>query len=166
MKKKYWSLGIGAMLLTIIVSVSVAFSNRPSTPNPNLVTVYKTPTCGCCGKWVDHLKADGFDVRVYERPSLEVIRSRYGVPDHLASCHTAHISGYTIEGHVPGQDIRRLLSEKPKVIGLSVPGMTVGSPGMEMEGRSDPFNVIAFSQDQAEVFNAYNSAQQSKSEQE
>lgn len=155
---------IGAVLLTALVSGLVIIGNKPPAPNPNLVTVYKTPTCGCCEKWVDHLKSDGFEVRVYERPTLQSIRARYGVPDRLASCHTAHIDGYAIEGHVPGRDIRRLLTEKPDITGLSVPGMTVGSPGMEMEGRSDPFKVIAFSPNETVVFNAYDGVRDTGSE--
>lgn len=108
---------------------------------PPKVTVYKTPTCGCCGKWVEHMKANGFQVVVHDVPSTADYRRRYGIPDRLQSCHTAIVNGYTIEGHVPANDVKRLLLKKPKARGIVVPGMPMGSPGME-GARKDSYSVI------------------------
>jgi hypothetical protein len=106
------------------------------------VDVYKNPDCGCCGAWVEHLKAAGFPVRVHDTPDTGAIRKRHGIPDTLGSCHTAVVEGYALEGHVPADDVKRLLARKPAAAGLSVPGMPVGSPGMEMGSRRDPFQVL------------------------
>ena len=103
------------------------------------MTVYKTATCGCCSAWVEHVRQAGFDVE-----AIDVERAQIGLDQRLASCHTARINGYVIEGHVPAADIRRLLDERPDVAGLAVPGMPVGSPGMEYGDRIDPYRVIAF----------------------
>lgn len=97
----------------------------------NEVHVYKSPTCGCCGKWVQHLRANGFTVRTTDVPNVDPIKRSNGVPGKLASCHTALVAGYVVEGHVPAEDLKRLLAERPKVAGLAVPGMPIGSPGME-----------------------------------
>ena len=110
------------------------------------ITVFKTPTCGCCGIWVNHLKANGFQVIVKEVESTEEYQAKYGVPERLRSCHTAILNGYTIEGHVPASDIQRLLKEKPKAKGLAVPGMPIGSPGMEAGNRSQRYQVLLFQQ--------------------
>lgn len=96
-----------------------------------LVEVYKNPSCGCCGKWVEHMQKAGFTVRVHEVTDLAPIREKLGMPERYASCHTARVGGYLVEGHVPAADVKRLLKEKPKAIGIAVPGMPPGSPGME-----------------------------------
>ena len=114
------------------------------------MTVYKTPTCGCCGKWVEHMKANGFQVIVRDVPSTAAFRRKQGIPDRLQSCHTAVVSGYTIEGHVPAADVKRLLSEKPKAVGIVVPGMPMGSPGME-GARSDSYSVILLGENGSET---------------
>lgn len=106
------------------------------------ITVYKSPTCGCCNKWVDHLKDSGFEVKSYNRDDMPQIKQQLGVAPPLQSCHTAIINGYVIEGHVPATDIQRLLSEKPAIHGLTVPGMPMGSPGMEGP-RKDRYDVLA-----------------------
>ena len=107
------------------------------------VTVYKTPWCGCCGGWVTHMRRAGFRVQVIEREDLAPIRARYGVPAALASCHTATAGGYVLEGHVPAADVARLLKETPKALGLAVPGMPLGSPGMESPtGERQPFETL------------------------
>jgi hypothetical protein len=111
-----------------------------------LVTVYKSPTCGCCGEWVKHMQASGFRVETHETGDVTPIRRRYGVPDELSSCHTAIVAGYAIEGHVPAADIKRLLRERTNAKGLAVPGMVAGSPGMEGP-RSDPYRVLLFQRD-------------------
>lgn len=110
-----------------------------------VIDVYKTPTCGCCQDWVTHLEQNGFKVIVHEVPSTKPYRNRFGVPAELASCHTGFVDGYAVEGHVPAAEIKRMLKERPKALGLSVPGMPIGSPGMEVEGtRRDAFNVVLF----------------------
>lgn len=120
-----------------------------------VVQVYKTPTCGCCGKWVNHLKAAGFDVKVKDVQSTAEYQTKYGVPYKLVSCHTAIAEGYTIEGHVPVADIQRLLKTKPKAKGIAVPGMPLGSPGMEAD-RRDPYEVLLFQADgTTSVFQKY-----------
>jgi len=108
------------------------------------MTVYKTKTCGCCSKWVDHLRANGFTVVVKEVEGTAEIRKQFGVPENLASCHTGVIGGYAIEGHVPAAEVYRLLKEKPKAKGISVPGMPLGSPGMEQGPRKDTYWVYLF----------------------
>lgn len=116
---------------------AIAFAARP-TPATR-ITVYQSPTCGCCGKWADHLKAAGFGVTVVSTPDLSPVARRLGVPDALRSCHTATVGGYFLEGHVPAQDVRLLLRRKPAALGLAVPGMPRGSPGMETGGQRDAF---------------------------
>ena len=111
-----------------------------------LVTVYKSPTCGCCTKWVDHIREAGFRVEVRDTPNVEPVKTEHGLPEHLASCHTALVGGYVVEGHVPADVIRRLLRERPEVAGIAVPGMPMGSPGMEGPSK-DPYQVVAFGKD-------------------
>jgi hypothetical protein len=114
----------------------------------NEVTVYKTPTCGCCGKWVDHLKANGFKVTVHDVESTDEYSSKAGVPEAARSCHVGLVAGYAVEGHVPAADIQRLLKERPKAKGLAVPGMPVGSPGMEIPGGAPGrYNVVLIGED-------------------
>ena len=104
--------------------------------------VYKSPSCGCCAAWVDHMKAAGFRVEVFEVGDTGVARRRLGLPIRYASCHTAVVAGYVVEGHVPADEVKRLLRARPDAIGLAVPAMPVGSPGMEMDGRQDPYQVL------------------------
>ena len=111
------------------------------------VTVYKSPTCGCCTKWVDHLQQNGFEVQVQDRADMQAVKEELGIPQRLSSCHTAAVDGYVVEGHVPADDIRRLLHERPQAAGLAVPGMPVGSPGMEQGTRRDPYDVLLFTED-------------------
>ncbi len=106
------------------------------------VTVYKSTTCDCCGKWIKHLEKNGFKVKAHDVSDITSYKIKHGIKPGLASCHTAIVDGYVIEGHVPAADIKRLLKTRPRVKGLSVPGMVVGSPGMESENRKDPYNVI------------------------
>lgn len=117
----------------------------------DVVTVYKSPTCGCCGDWVKHIRANGFKVEAHDVNDVSPMRRRYGVPGSLASCHTAVVAGYAIEGHVPAADIKRLLRERPKVVGLAVPGMVIGSPGME-QGAPQPYETLAFDAQGHRVF--------------
>jgi len=112
------------------------------------VTVYKSPTCGCCSAWVDHLRASGFQVVAIDTDDVDAVKRQHGVRADHASCHTALVGGYVLEGHVPAADVRRLLAERPAVTGLAVPGMPQGSPGMET-GMKDPYDVVAFTRDGA-----------------
>jgi hypothetical protein len=111
---------------------------------PVKALVHRSPTCGCCGKWAERLKAAGFAVEVVNEPDMKPVKARLGVPEKLASCHTAEIGGYVIEGHVPIAAIERLLKEKPKAIGIAAPGMPAGSPGMETGGEQDVYEVVLF----------------------
>ncbi|WP_231553137.1 DUF411 domain-containing protein [Novilysobacter defluvii] len=107
-----------------------------------VMMVHRSPSCGCCGAWVDHVREAGFPVEVHEMDDLGEVKERLGIPYGKGSCHTAEVGGYAIEGHVPASDIKRLLEEKPDALGLVLPGMPMGSPGMEMpDGRSRPFTV-------------------------
>jgi hypothetical protein len=131
------------MLLGLAALAFVAVgAARPAAP-PVAVTVYKSPSCGCCSKWVDHMRKEGFTVTAHDMDDVTPFKREVGVPGKLESCHTAVVDGYVIEGHVPAADVRRLLAERPKVVGLSVPGMVTGSPGME-GGTPDPYDVVAF----------------------
>ena len=116
----------------------------PATAESPQVTVFKLRTCSCCAKWIEHLRANGFEVTVQEVDSTADYEAKYGVPASLRSCHTAIVDGYTIEGHVPAQDIQRLLKERPAAKGLAVPGMPIGSPGMEVGTRVQAYSVMLF----------------------
>ena len=109
---------------------------------PSMI-VYKDPSCGCCSKWVDHMKSNGFDVSVTNNGNMGQIKSRYHVGERLQSCHTAIVGGYVIEGHVPADDVKRLLATKPKVTGLTIPGMPASAPGMDMTPYQS-YTVLAF----------------------
>ena len=104
------------------------------------LTIYKSPYCGCCGAWVDHIKASGIRTAVHELEDVTPLATKLGVPDNLRSCHTAAIGGYFVEGHVPAAVIRKLLRERPKARGITVPGMPIGSPGMEQGDRRDAYD--------------------------
>ncbi|WNO05324.1 DUF411 domain-containing protein [Rhodoferax mekongensis] len=131
---------------TVLASLSAllaapAWAAKPVGP---AMEVWKDPNCGCCKDWVKHLEQAGFAVRVYDTGN-EAKRAELGMPQTLGSCHTGQVGGYVIEGHVPAEDIKRLLRDKPKALGLSVPGMPIGSPGMDgaiYKGRKDPFDVL------------------------
>lgn len=112
------------------------------------ITVYASPTCGCCSAWMDHLREHGFDVEVVHRDDMIAVKQSLEVPRELRSCHTGVVNDYVIEGHVPGDDLRRFLAEAPQVRGLTVPGMPAGSPGMEVPGGTvDPYEVLTFRAD-------------------
>ncbi len=123
------------------------------------IVVTKDPTCGCCTGWADHLRQAGFAVEVVETQAINRVKARLGVPDDLASCHTAEVGPYVIEGHVPAAEIRRLLAERPSARGLAVPGMPMGSPGMEMEGMDpEDYEVVLFGPAGQRVFARYRGA--------
>lgn len=108
------------------------------------MTVYRSPTCGCCGKWLEHAKQNGFKINDVISDDMDTIKARFGVPEKLASCHTAIVDGHVVEGHVPAGDIQKMLQSKTGVAGIAAPGMPLGSPGMEMGGRQDDYNVVSF----------------------
>ena len=135
---------ISLLALALTGPTLTAQGKRAAGPS---VDVFKSATCGCCSKWVDHMRNAGFTVHVtdLEEPELQKIKTRYGVPEAGRSCHTARVDGFTVEGHVPPAEVKRLLKERPKVSGLTVPGMPLGSPGMEVSGiKPHPYNVLTF----------------------
>ena len=140
------------MLITTVALVGYVTVGGQQ-PQPT-IEVHKSATCGCCSKWVEHLKNHGFTVRTTNREDLSDFKASHRVPRGVQSCHTAVVNGYVVEGHVPTSDVQRLLKERPEIVGLAVPGMPIGSPGMEMEGRRvQPFDVLAFDKDgQTRVF--------------
>lgn len=136
---------IGLTLAAFVAGVAVAPGQ--STQPTVKVTVYKDPNCGCCKNWIEHLRKHAFEVSARDTSDLAGIKTANRVPEQLYSCHTALIGGYVVEGHVPAADIRRLLQEKPRIAGIAVPGMPIGSPGMEQGSRVDRYDVIAFNRD-------------------
>jgi len=124
------------------------WAELPSAMSPTPITVYKSRTCGCCTKWVDHIRANGFAPEVHDEEEMEALKDRLKVPEGVRSCHTAQIDGYLIEGHVPATDIRRLLAERPKTAGLAVPGMPSLTPGMAPPGvEPRDYEVVSFQPD-------------------
>jgi hypothetical protein len=140
--KKAWVIGSAAAALVLTGAALI----RSAEASPQ-ITVYKTATCGCCHRWVAHLESEGFDVTAIDVDNLPVIKVANGISPELSSCHTALIDGHVIEGHVPADAIRRMLSENPELAGLSVPGMPAGSPGMEVpSGQVQPHNILSIDQ--------------------
>ena len=131
-------------VLAVALGVGARRAHGSSSRPP--VEVWKSPTCGCCSGWIEHMQAAGFAVRVNDTGNVAV-RAKAGLPDRLGSCHTALVDGYVVEGHVPAADIVRLLALRPKALGLAVPGMPIGSPGMEQGPRRDPYDVLLVAQD-------------------
>lgn len=144
-KSRRW---IAAVIgLAIVVTVAAWFSVRTTVAGSTDVVVYKTPACGCCGKWVEHLRENGFDVSVVNVSSTQPAREQYGVPRRLGSCHTAQAGEYWVEGHVPADLIQRLVTEQPgNIRGIAVPGMPMGSPGMEGPGAVQ-YDIVAYRRD-------------------
>jgi hypothetical protein len=128
--------------------VSVASTMDARDASLPKITVYKTPTCGCCGNWVEHMRQAGFEVETHDMNDLSGMKADLGVQPKHQSCHTATVGDYVVEGHVPADLIKKMLEEKPEIAGLAVPGMPRGSPGMEMpDGTKDDYDVIAFTAD-------------------
>lgn len=137
MNRRFVLLGLAAAGAAVALP-----SSAQSLPK---VVVHRDPSCGCCGAWVDHIRAAGFPAEVIETDGINRVKARLGVPQALASCHTSEVSGYVVEGHVPAEAIRRLLSERPDAKGLAVAGMPTGSPGMEVPGTPpDTYEVVLF----------------------
>jgi hypothetical protein len=137
-----------AAIAVMGLGVAAYAQMKPVSSRPTAV-VYKTSTCGCCSMWVDHLKANGFQVETKDVSSDEVraVSKAAGLKDDGASCHTAKIGNYIVEGHVPASDIQKMLKEKPAIAGIAAPGMPMGSPGMEQGGAKEAYDVIAFTKD-------------------
>lgn len=148
-------------LLAALAVLPLAGWATPPAKGKVMVEVWKDPSCGCCKDWVSHLEANGFAVKVNETGN-NAMRAKLGIPQKLGSCHTALVGGYAVEGHVPAADIRKLLKDKPEAIGLAVPGMPVGSPGMDgaiYGKRRDPYDVLlVLASGEARVFSSYNKA--------
>ena len=145
----------GASVLAISSMTVLAAPSLPA------MSVSKDPNCGCCLGWVEHLRAAGFEATINNVTNLPTVKARLGVPDELASCHTAEINGYVIEGHVPVSAIKRLLAQRPAATGLAVPGMPMGSPGMEVAGApNDTYEVILFGPSLRRSFGRYKGAQE------
>ncbi len=150
-------------LLLITTALSACSEKTPQTEanmessTPHQITVYKSPTCGCCTDWEDHLTMEGFEVTSIERNNMNPIKEKFGVKRNLASCHTGIIDGYVIEGHVPASDIKRLLAERPKIAGLTAPGMPKESPGMQPHAEKPKnYDVLSFDESgKTEVFTSY-----------
>ncbi len=138
------TVGTGAVLSALLPLAQRA----DAMDAPAKLTVYKDPSCGCCTKWVAHLRSAGLQPDVHDRSDMDALKDSLGVPVALRSCHTAVAGRYLIEGHVPAADMKRLLAAAPKgVVGLAVPGMPAGSPGMEVPGQAERYDVIAFATD-------------------
>jgi len=145
---------IQATFVLLVLILAGTTGCRNAAPDAPTIQVYKTATCGCCTKWIEHLEAAGFQVEAQDLPDLVALKSEKGVPSELESCHTAVVDGYVLEGHVPAGDIQRLLAERPAIAGLAVPKMPLGSPGMEHPdpSRHQPYNVMSFGTDGVRVY--------------
>jgi hypothetical protein len=150
-------------LLLGVAGLGAPYLALAGTASPQ-ITVWKTPSCGCCKAWVAHLRANGFDVVTHDVKDNAPFRQKLGLAEQFGSCHTASLGGYVLEGHVPATEIRRLLREKPVARGLAVPGMPAGSPGMEMGKARDAYNVLLVLMDgNSRVYQSYPSIPSLKS---
>jgi hypothetical protein len=148
-----------SLVTGLLAGALLAYSRPLGAQDLPKIVVTKDPTCGCCAGWVDHLRQAGFSAEVIETSEINRVKVRLGVPQDLASCHTAEIGGYVIEGHVPADAIKRLLAEKPAAKGLAVAGMPMGSPGMEMEGMApETYEVVLFGPTGRTTFARYEGA--------
>ena len=144
--------------LTLLSALCAAVFAAPALAEKTAIMVYKSPTCGCCTKWIDHLEANGFEVSAVDVRDTWPVKEKHGVPAELASCHTAVVGPYVVEGHVPADDVARLLRERPDVKGLAVPDMPLGSPGMEASdpSRHERYEVLSFdAEGKVEVFETH-----------
>lgn len=142
-RRSFLATSAAAAALFAVPELALAARRGRSRADVDMV-IHKNPGCMCCNRWAEHLSAHGLTSRIEEHPDLAAFKAEMQVPDDLQSCHTGVIEGYVVEGHVPAQDVLRLLDTKPEVVGIAVPGMPVGSPGMESGGRVDPYEVMAF----------------------
>lgn len=142
---RYWKgVVVGAAVVASCLGIGIQIARGQQQSQP-AITVYKSATCGCCQGWVEHLRGNGFNVTAHNVDDLAAIKKTHRVPARLESCHTALVGGYVVEGHVPAEAIRRLLRDRPEVAGIAVPGMPVGTPGMEVPGvPRDPYDIVSF----------------------
>lgn len=141
---------VTALAISLIVACTEKQSDLGTMNNPDVIQmdVFKQPSCGCCGKWVDHLEEAGFAVKTKDRINLDAIKQQFGIEPRYQSCHTGVVNDYVFEGHIPASLITRFLEEKPEgALGLAVPGMPIGSPGMEMGERFDSYDVLLLKND-------------------
>lgn len=132
-------------LRTLLAATAIGLATLGhATANDDEVTMFKDPNCGCCGKWAEHMRANGFKVKEVATSEMGAIKRTAGVPQPLGSCHTAKVGGYVVEGHVPAADVKRMLADKPAITGISAPGMPMGSPGMEGPYPADRYDVVSF----------------------
>ena len=135
---------LASLTLGIVLALGANVWMAAQATRPQM-TVYKSATCGCCSKWVEHMQANGFDVKAINVDDIDKVKRERGVPADAASCHTAIVNGYIVEGHVPADAVLKVLKEKPAIAGIAVPGMPMGSPGMEVPGgQKEAFNIVAF----------------------
>jgi len=127
--------------LVALLMLALLGAGSAAASAAEVVDVYKSPNCGCCGKWIDHMKDAGFEVRTHNVMDVPLARKTLGMPERFGSCHTAKVGGYVVEGHAPAADVQRLLKEKPKAVGIAVPSMPPGSPGME-SAKPVPYNTL------------------------
>jgi hypothetical protein len=135
-------------LLVLLLTAAVAWAGAvwvaAQGAKPQM-TVYKSPTCGCCSKWIEHMRASGFEVKAVDVDDIDKVKREHGVPASAASCHTGLVNGYVVEGHVPADAVLKMLKDKPAIAGLAVPGMPMGSPGMEVPGgQKDAYDIVSF----------------------
>lgn len=164
MSKKIWMAAAGSGVSVVAIALSISFLQKaPFAQGPlfsavndtfamsvaasRKIEVFRSPNCSCCEQWIEHLEAAGFQVKDNITEDLTPVKQRYGVPEDLAACHTATVDGYVVEGHVPAENVQRLLAEKPDITGLAVPGMPIGSPGMEAGDYVEPYTVFSFRED-------------------
>lgn len=141
--KSSWRTLLALVVLVVGVGATASYMLIPGKAMAADVVVYKSPTCGCCKKWVSHMRENGFSVEVHEQYNVTPVKDKYAVPRKLRSCHTAKVGDYVVEGHVPADVVRQLLETKPDIAGVAVPGMPMGSPGMEGH-RKDAYDIISF----------------------
>ncbi|MBE9207333.1 DUF411 domain-containing protein [Nostoc sp. LEGE 06077] len=144
---------------TSAIAASIWDNQTESYTGKQEIIVYRSPSCSCCGDWLEHIQKHGFTIKQdIKTDEIEAIKQKYNLPSEFASCHTAIIDGYVMEGHVPADDIKRFLKQKPQLLGLAVPAMPVGTPGMEIGDTKQPFSVMAFNKKgEVQVFNKYES---------
>lgn len=154
-KSKALAIGLAATSLVFAGCAATKNSDMSAISSPEAVaiaqaaltskiTVFRSPTCGCCGKWIEHAEAAGFQVKDEVTKDMDAIKKQHGVPQNLTSCHTTVVGNYVVEGHVPAEDVQKLLIEKPDIAGIGVPGMPIGSPGMESGDYTEPYTVFSF----------------------
>ena len=149
-RRGFMTLSVAALTVATLARTKPVLAS-----NATSIKVYKSPLCGCCGAWVENLSEFGFEIDVTNMEDVTPVKRHFGVGEDLYSCHTALFDGYVIEGHVPAADIERLILERPKAIGLAVPGMPIGSPGMEQGDEKEPFDVVLFDKTSRWVFSSY-----------